>query len=265
MKFNMVYKTILLVVLCVFVIFLTKRNARSSALSKDILVVGMMSGWPPYMSVDERGKYVGFDVDVANALGKKLGKKVEIRDLGSLSALFFALQQGKIDIIFSGLDITQERQGRMTMVPYTGDDITFLYLVFYDQVPLGIRSLEDLEKIPDVIVCVEANSTSEKLIDNYPKINKRQLKGMADMVFDVRSGKSRAFLAEPAVVRRLLKKEPQLTYIAVDLPKKLCVYGCGIALKKENTLLANAISGVVRDMKLQGELQALETLWNLNG
>ena len=152
------------------------RNSTKISSPSDTLVIGMMSGWPPYMSIDKQGNYVGFDVDIAKALGKKLGKKLEIKDVGSLATLFLSLEQGKIDMIFSGLDITQERQKRMTMIPYAGEDTTSMYVLFYNQVPQGIASLEDLAQKPNTIVCIEANSTSEKLIDLYP-YSRRKVSG----------------------------------------------------------------------------------------
>ncbi|HBY06009.1 TPA: hypothetical protein DEG75_03620 [Candidatus Dependentiae bacterium] len=227
--------------------------------------IGMMSGWPPYMSIDNQGRFVGFDVDLANKLGKKLGKPVEIRDFGSLAVLFLALEQGKIDMIFSGLDITQERLGRMELVPYTGENITFIYLVFYKRVPNGINDLASLARLRDQVVAVEPNATSDKLMDRYPTITKKQLKSAADMVLDVRTGKSTAFLVEPAVARRLLAKDPELTCISIPLPEDLRVYGCGIAIKKWNAGLLNSVMCAVKTLKETGELAALEIQWNLKG
>jgi len=241
--------------------FLNQRNASST----DTLVVGMMSGWPPYMSIDSQGQYVGFDVDVAKAIGKKLGKTIELKDMGSLATLFLALQQGKIDMILSGLDITQERQERMKLIPYTGQGITSLYIMFYQQIPGNVTSLDAIASIANAVVCVEPNSTSDKLIDLYPAITKKQLKSMADMVLDIRSGKSMAFLAEPAVARRLMKKDQELVSLEVPLPSSLQIYGMGIAIKKENSTLTAEIASAVKELRRTGQLDELEKQWNLKG
>lgn len=267
MKTNILFKPIFLaffiVTLLIYTITYIKNAAKLN--SNNTLTVGMMSGWPPFMSINEQGKYEGIDVDVANALGKQLGKKVVIKEMGSLSTLFLSLERGAIDIILSGLDITQERQARMNLIPYCGEDITNMYLIFYRQIPQGVSSLEDLAKHANTTVCVEANSTSEKLIDLYPTIIKKQLKSISDIILDIRYSKSIAALAEPSVARNTFKKDPTLTYISVSLPKQLCIYGNGIAIKKENISLTNTIKEAILSLKTAGILDALEKKWNLKG
>lgn len=228
------------------------------------LRVGMMSGWPPYMSINERGEFVGFDVDVAQLIGKKLGRPVEIIDGGSLSSLFLSLESDKIDLIFSGLDITEERRARMNMVPYVGEDITFVCAVFNGKPPAGVKTFGDLAQLPGgAVVCVEANASNAELLAFYPQITKKELRSMADMVIDVQTGKSIALIAEPRVTRRLLEKVPGLVSIDVELPEKLKMYGCGIAIKKSATQLTEQVGCLIRQLRAGGELEKLEKQWNM--
>lgn len=271
MNMKMLFKAISLsffvAALLIVAILYNRKSSQSLApnSSNDQLVVGMMSGWPPFMSINQQGEFEGFDVDVVRLVGQKIGKQVVIKDVGSLSTLFLALEQGTIDLIFSGLDITQERQARMNMVPYCGQDITLMCLIFYKEVPQGIESLEDLEKRGNATVCVEASSPSERLIDLYPKITKKQLKSVADMILDIRFGKSTAMVLEPLVANRLFKKDPELKCVSVRLPKQLCIYGCGIAIKKNNLSLTKKVQDAVAQLKKSGKIDALEKRWNLKG
>ena len=123
----------------------------------DSLVVGMMSGWAPFMTINNQGNFEGFDVDIAQAIAQKMGKKLVIKDLGSLAPTFIALDQGKIDMIMSGLDITQARLQKMTMIPYTGQDVRAFTFLFWQSIPAGINSIEDLAK-KGAVVCVEPGS-----------------------------------------------------------------------------------------------------------
>ena len=45
-------------------------------------VVGTTSAYAPFVSLDEEGQYVGFDIDIAEALAEKLGRRLVIKDLG---------------------------------------------------------------------------------------------------------------------------------------------------------------------------------------
>jgi membrane-bound lytic murein transglycosylase MltF len=64
--------------------------------------------FPPF-EFTENDKYIGFDIDLANAIGEKMGTKVEVKSLG-FDALIPALRSGQIDMIASGMDATPERQ-----------------------------------------------------------------------------------------------------------------------------------------------------------
>ena len=72
-------------------------------------------------------------------------------------------------------------------------------------------------------------------------------------------------IAEPPVARRLFKKDPLLKFIEVSLPKQLYIYGCGIAIKKENVALANTMTKAIGEMRVRGELRLLEKQWDLKG
>ncbi len=55
-----------------------------------------------------KGKYVGYDIDTAKAIGKALGVDVEFKPY-SFDGLIAALQVGEIDMIISGMTITGPR------------------------------------------------------------------------------------------------------------------------------------------------------------
>ena len=84
------------------------------------LVVGMEPTFPPF-EFTENDKYIGFDIDLANAIGEKMGSKVEVKSLG-FDALIPALRSGQIDMIASGMDATPERQKQVSFTdPYFHD------------------------------------------------------------------------------------------------------------------------------------------------
>lgn len=62
----------------------------------DLFVVGTTGGYAPYVSLNEKGDYEDFDIDVANCLSKKLGRDLVLKDLGSMPGFMIALKQGKI-------------------------------------------------------------------------------------------------------------------------------------------------------------------------
>jgi polar amino acid transport system substrate-binding protein len=65
--------------------------------------------FPPFEMLDEQsGEIVGFDIDLITAVAAEAGYAVEIKNLG-FDGLIPALQTGAIDVIASGMTITEER------------------------------------------------------------------------------------------------------------------------------------------------------------
>jgi len=86
---------------------------------KGEVTIGVVTGVPPFGSIDASGKTVGYDVDVANLLAKDLGVKAKIVPL-TPPARIPALQSGKVDILVATLAPTTERaKSVMFTMPYS--------------------------------------------------------------------------------------------------------------------------------------------------
>lgn len=72
------------------------------------MVVGTSADYPPFESVDANGKFVGFDIDLINEIGKRMGVEIELVDM-PFDSLIAAVQEGKIDISVSSFNYTEER------------------------------------------------------------------------------------------------------------------------------------------------------------
>lgn len=229
---------------------------------KDTLVVGMMSGWAPFMTINTQGKYEGFDVDIAQRIADTMGKKLVIKDFGSLAPTFIALEQDSIDMVMSGLDITNARRERLNMIPYTGSEVNSFTLLFWQEIPISLNSTEKLAAAR-AIVCVEPGSAQEKFLDSVSGIAQKSLGKVEEMVLDLQYGKSQAMLVEPQVGRRLMKLVPKLKALSIPLPSNFVVYGFGIALSKKRPHLSQSVATIVEQLRTDGSLQLLEKKWNL--
>lgn len=74
----------------------------------NVLKVGMEGTYAPYTYHDDSGELTGFEVDVANAIGEKIGYEVEFIE-GAWDSLFPALDAGSIDVIMNQVTITEAR------------------------------------------------------------------------------------------------------------------------------------------------------------
>lgn len=99
---------------------------------------GTSAGFPPFEYIED-GEIVGFDIDLAHAIGELMGFTVEFIDI-SFDGLIPALNAGTIDMAVAGMTITEERAKVVDFsIPYfsanqsvlvkegSGKDVTVLY------------------------------------------------------------------------------------------------------------------------------------------
>lgn len=257
-------KVVVAIILSAFVLgglsFFPKNN---STAKEETLTIGMISGWAPFMITNKNGEFEGFDVDVAKEVAARLKKKLSILDMGALASLFVALDQNKIDLAFSGLDITEKRREQLNMIPYTGENTLEYVLLFHKQIPEGIKNIEDLRNFPGALVLTEPGVSVEKYLDSLGYLQKKQLASLAERLLDLQYGKSLAMIVEPSIARILMQKDPQLKSLGVPLSPHFQISGMGIAAKKENRALSETVLSVIATMKKDQTLSKLEEKWAL--
>lgn len=228
--------------------------------SSDTLVIGIAAGYAPFVSINRDGNYEGFDIDIAQALADKLEKKLILQDLGSMTSLFIALEQGSIDAIIWGLSITKERLQKVAMIRYQGETVTEYPLLFWNKIPDTIATMNDIDALT---VSVEAASAQESALNNYPGIQKRYVDKIDDALFNIQYGKTDAALVEPAIARKFQKKYPELKSIPLKLAPQDQVQGIGIAIKKGNEILIKNVESAINTLHNEDIIKNLERKWGL--
>lgn len=116
-------------------------SSRSSS-SPDVLRVGTEGTYAPFSFQDPTtGKLAGYDVDVAQAVGDKLGKKVEFVQT-PWDSIFAALEANRFDVVANEVSITPERRSKYDLSePYSVGEGVIITRADDD----SIRSLDDLK------------------------------------------------------------------------------------------------------------------------
>ena len=84
--------------------------------SPPALRVGTAPNYPP-IAFKQHGHLTGFEVDCARGLADELSRRVELVEL-DWEALIPALESGQIDVIMSGMSITEARARRVRFVSH---------------------------------------------------------------------------------------------------------------------------------------------------
>jgi arginine transport system substrate-binding protein len=228
---------------------------------REQIVVGMMAGYAPFMTINEAGEYEGFDVDVAYELSSRLNKKLEFKVM-DLAELLFALSRKKIDILLSGLTMTPERARNIEMIHYHGGGQETLPVAFWGKAPEDIRTFGDIAQ-KGLRVVVESGSSWEDCAETMGLTNVVQFSRYQDMILEIKYGKSAAILFDPDIVNLYTSKFDQLKVVNLPLEGKFKVFGLGIGLSKSRPALRNQVAEVVEQMRRDGTLRKLEIKWGL--
>lgn len=106
-----------------------------------VIKVGTMPVFPPCSYKNDKDELAGFEYDAFEEIGKRIGRKVEWVELGSLDNLFGSVDSGAIDTIAFQISINEERQRNYKFSDVYG----------YNQIFLAVRkdfkydTLDDLQ------------------------------------------------------------------------------------------------------------------------
>lgn len=248
------------IIVIAIMVFKKENKNPISKHEKTSFIVGTAAGYAPFVSMNANGEYEGFDIDIAHALAEKMGKNLEIKDLGSMAALFMALEQGSIDAIIWGLSITEDRLKNIAMIHYQGETVTEYPLLFWDSIPNSVTNINDMK---NMTISVESSSAQDAALRAYPYIQKQYVDKIDDALLNIQYGKSDAALVEPAIAQKFQAKYPNIKTIPLKLAAHDQVQGIGIAIKKENNQLIKDVQSTVDTLREEGIPQKLEIQWGI--
>lgn len=173
----------------------------------------MEAAYPPFESVEADGEIVGFDVDLVRALGERLGRPVELRNM-AFDALIPELRAGRIGMVASGMSRTTER-ARVV-------DFSRPYVRITMAVLVSVRSAADVSRAAEldragVAIAVQRGTTGEsKARAAFPRAEIRPFDNQVDASKEVAAGRAHAFVYDMVSVRKLAEQEPDLLRVLAD-------------------------------------------------
>ncbi len=88
--------------------------------------IGVRNDNPPMSFIDENGDWVGFDIDLANALADQLGVELELVVVDGTTRISF-LQDGEVDMSVASMNHTRDRDDAIDFsITYFWDNQSFL-------------------------------------------------------------------------------------------------------------------------------------------
>ena len=218
-------------------------------------VLGLDDSFPPMGFRDDNNEIVGYDIDLAKEVSKRLGLKFRAQPI-SWSAKEQELNTGKIDCIWNGLSITPER---LEALAFTKAYLNNSQAVIVRS-DSGINSLADLK---GKILGVQAGSSAADAIDEKPEF-KASLKSIVDFndnimaLNDLEIGGLDGVAMDSVVAEYSLKITGKPFTILAD---SLAPEQYGIAFKKDNTELRDKVQKTLEEMAADGTVAKISEKW----
>lgn len=210
------------------------------------LVMCTNAEFPPY-EYKEGGEFLGIDVECAKAIGKKLGKEVEILDI-AFDTLIPTVNSGKADFAMAGMTVTEDRKQNVDF------STTYQKAVQAIIVPKD-SEIETSDDLKGKLIGVQTGTTGDiycsgdfgdDAVKRYSKIT--------DGVQALKVGQIDAVVIDDQVAKTLVEQDTE-SFKILDTPYAEEEYA--IAVKKGNTELLNQINSAIEEMKANGELEAI--------
>jgi ABC-type amino acid transport substrate-binding protein len=218
------------------------------------IVIAIDATYPPMESEGPDGKPVGFDIDFANELAKRLGIKAEYVVV-AWDGVVAGLYSKRYDVIISSMNITDERKKQVDFVEYAK-----MSQLFVAKKGTKISNEKDLA---GKVIAVQADTTSYEFVDKQKKagIPIKEIKAFriaTDVFAAVKAGQAEVIVVDEPVGKYYAKQDPVTFEIS---GRAMAPEPIGIAFRKEDADLEKAVQKTVDDMKKDGTIKKISVTW----
>ncbi len=225
------------------------------ATAQDKLIVGVDGTFAPHAMPKLGGGIEGFNVDMINAIGQKMGRPVEIF-AGEFSGLIPAMSAGKISFVGAPTTVTPERAKNLLFTE--GYLNTYFAFVVKD----GAADLTTLEGLKGKTLSVNKGSAYDK----WGESNKAKygfevaaFPTNADAVQALLSGRADAHMSGNTVAAySVLKAKPRIKLATLKVDNGLV---WAAAFRKDDAALRNAVEDAIECLKKDGTMAKLSEKW----
>ena len=221
-------------------------------LSQGKIVIGTDATFPPMEDLDQDGTtLVGYDIDLGNRIAAELGVTAEFKNI-TWDDLFQALLNGDIDMVLSGVTITDERR---ELYAFSTPYINAGQVIITRSEEENIKSTDDLA---DRKIGVQKETTNETEALKYTSdANVVRFDDFVQATTALVNGDVEAIFSDLTGAKGILRDHPELK-IASD-PFTSEFYGAVFAPDKSD--LVDKVNTAIDTLRQRGILTLLKQKW----
>ena len=224
-----------------------------AAMAQSTLKTAVDGTFAPHAMPKLSGGIEGFNVDLAEAIGKQLGKSVTV-DATQFSGLIPALQAGTYDFIVAPVTVNKERAENLLFTEgYLNTDFQFI-------TKKGAPPITALEELKGKVISVNKGSAYDSWARGLEEKIGWKVESFGtqtDAVQAVISGRAYANVAGNTVVQWAAKSNPQIQ-LSYTFKTGLV---WAVALRKDSAPLRNELDQAIECLKTNGTIAALHEKW----
>src|SRR3990170_4910683 len=231
------------------------QNTLEKVKSSGVLTWGFdADGGAPYVFHDLKhpSKLIGFEVELVEAVARELGVKVQ-HFQNAWDSILLSLQRGEFDIALNGIEITPDREQSVLF--------TRPYYAYSEQIVVRasdnrINRLEDLrgKKVGTLY-----NTVAKRMLEEMGEITVNIYSGQVEPFKDLSLSRIDAVFVDLPIASYYAAPNPQLRLVGE--PAGEGYYG--IAVRKDDTALAEELNNIIEKLLRTGELQKIYSRWGL--
>lgn len=209
-------------------------------------------GYPPFNYMTEEGTVIGFDVDVASEIAKRLEKELDYKTT-AWDGIIEGLRAGRYDGILGSMGITEERQKIVDFSSpyyYSGPQL----IVRKDS---RINSIEDLDSDSKIGLATGTTYEQDALTWN---VDVKLYEDDNQTLMELINGRIDGVLTDRIVGLNAISKiaggDNLMLAGSVLRTEKM-----GIAFNKKNSDLCEKVNSILEEMRNDGSLKKISEKW----
>lgn len=236
-----------------------KKEDKAAAEGGNTFTLGFDADFPPYGYVDDDGNYVGFDLDLAAEVCKRIDMELVLQPI-DWDSKDMELDSGAIDCIWNGFTMSDDRLDTYTWSePYVDNS-----QVVVVSASSGIKTLADLQ---GKVVAVQADSSALEALndEDHTELTASfaelmQVPEYNTAFMNLESGAVDAIAMDVGVANYQISTR-NADFEVLDEVLVSEIYGIGF--KKGNTELRDKVQKALDEMAADGTLNTIAEKWEL--
>ena len=220
--------------------------------SQEYFIVGTNTEFAPFSYI-ENGEIVGFDIDIAKEVSRRLGKEIKFKDM-PFDALIPELALGQVDFVAAGMSITEERAKRVLFTePYMNNDPLVIFSM--TSAPISEENLKG-----KTLVVVEG-FVADLYMSEKSGFNLIRLPTQPDAFLAVKCGRADAFVTASTTVDQFTETQKDAQFQTYEIPGTSET--CALVVPKSKPEVLVQLQTTLNAMREDGTLNQIKMKWKI--